>query len=59
MMEQEDIELILLCEHTKTTTTYKATLSGNDLKSSRAARLKPRLQSKNHLETGRRGGEGI
>ena len=59
MMEQEDIELILLCEHTKTTTTYKATLSGNDLKSSRAARLKPRLQCKNHLETGRRGGEGI
>ena len=50
MMEQEDIEFILLCEHIKTTTTYKATFAENDLKSSRAARLKPRLQSKNHLE---------
>ena len=50
MMEQEDIEFILLCKHIKTTTTYKETFAENDLKSSRAARLKPRLQSKNHLE---------
>lgn len=27
MMEQEDIELILLCEHVKTATTYKATFA--------------------------------
>lgn len=27
MMEQEDIELILLCEHVKTATTYKETFA--------------------------------
>ena len=43
MAEQEDLELTFSHGHTKTTTTYKTTISEDDLKTSRTDSLQLRI----------------
>ena len=59
MAECKDPELTFLHEDIKTTMTYRATLSQNDLQTSRTALLQPRLWRKNPRESDRRGGKEI
>ena len=59
MVEYEDPGLASSYEHTKITTTYRQTISENDLKTSRKDFPQLKTKRRNHSEKGWRGGDMV